>query len=58
MIKIAGVVLAGGNDYVEILVNLEGCHVEPCQLSLGVFRNLGEPELKNAIADPSSSPAE
>ncbi len=49
-VKVAGVVLgAGGSDYVEILVNLEGCHAEPCQFSLGVFRNASERELRNAI---------
>ncbi len=51
-IKVAGVVLgAGGSDYVEILVNLEGCHAQPCQFSLGVFRNASEATLKNAVAE-------
>ena len=51
-IKVAGVVLgAGGGDYVEILVNLEGCRVEPCQFSLGVFRNASEAALKNAVSE-------
>jgi hypothetical protein len=51
-IKVAGVVLgAGGSDYVEILVNLEGCRAEPCQFSLGVFRNASEATLKAALSE-------
>jgi hypothetical protein len=51
-VKVAGVVLgAGGSDYVEILVNLEGCHAGPCQFSLGVFRNASEHDLRNAVAE-------
>ena len=51
-IKVAGVVLgAGGGDYVEIVVYLEGCHAEPCQLVLGVFRNASAAMLKNAVSE-------
>ena len=51
-ITVAGVVLgAGGSDYVEILVNLEGCRAHPCQFSLGVFRNAPAGTLKSAIAE-------
>ena len=51
-VKVAGVVLsAGGSDYIEILVNLEGCHAEPCQFSLGVFRNVSEAAQKTAVAE-------
>jgi len=51
-LRIAGVVLgAGGSDYVEILVNLEGCRAEPCQFSLGVFRNASETALKDAVSE-------
>jgi hypothetical protein len=51
-IKVAGVVLgAGGSDYVEIIVNLEGCRAEPCQFSLGVFRNASEEVLKSAVSE-------
>jgi hypothetical protein len=47
-VKVAGVVLgAGGSDYIEILVNLEGCRAEPCQFSLGVFRNVSEAALED-----------
>jgi hypothetical protein len=51
-VRVAGVVLgAGGSDYVEILVNLEGCRAEPCQFSLGVFRNASEAELKHTFSE-------
>lgn len=30
---------AGGGQYVEVLVNIEGCHRQTCKVSLGVFRN-------------------
>ncbi len=36
-------VMHGGGDYVEVLLNIHGCRREPCQMSLGVFRN--QPEL-------------
>jgi hypothetical protein len=51
-VRVAGVVLgAGESDYVEILVNLEGCLADPCQFSLGVFRNAPAAALKSAIAE-------
>jgi hypothetical protein len=44
--KVAGVVLgAGGSDYLEIVVNVEGCQ-DPCQFALGVFRNASEADLQ------------
>lgn len=30
---------AGGGQYVEVLVNIDGCHRQTCKVSLGVFRN-------------------
>jgi hypothetical protein len=52
MLKVAGVVLgAGGSDYVELLVTIEGCRADPCQLSLGVFRNVSEAALKHAVSE-------
>ena len=47
----ARVLGAGESDYVEILVNLEGCRASPCQFSLGVFRNAPAGTLKSAIAE-------
>jgi hypothetical protein len=50
-VKVMGVILAGGGtDYVELLVNLEGCRAEPCRFSLGVFRNASEATLKREIS--------
>jgi hypothetical protein len=50
-ITVAGMVLgAGGSDYVEILVNLEGCRADPCQFSLGLPKRPVD-TLKSAIAE-------
>lgn len=49
-LKVAGVVFAGGGgDYVEILINIDGCPSEPCQFSIGAFRNGSEVELRDEI---------
>jgi hypothetical protein len=51
-VKVVGVVLgAGSGDYVEILVTIEGCAAEPCQFSLGVFRNSSEAAVKHAFSE-------
>ena len=51
-LEVTGVTInAGGSDYVEILFNIRGCHRQPCQVVLGVFRNLAESALESAIAD-------
>ena len=42
---------AGGGDYAEILLSLRGCRQEPCRMSLGVFRNMAEPELHADISE-------
>jgi hypothetical protein len=50
-LKVAGVVFAGGGaDYVEILINIDGCPSEPCQFSIGAFRNGSEVALRDEIA--------
>jgi hypothetical protein len=50
-IHIVGAVLGtGGSDYVEILVNIMGCADDPCQISLGVFRNVSEASLMGEIS--------
>ena len=41
---------AGGGDYVEVLLSLHGCRLAPCQMSLGVFRNMPELELRAEFA--------
>lgn len=51
-LKVAGVVFAGGGgDYVEILINIDGCPCEPCQFAIGAFRNRSEVELRDEIGD-------
>jgi len=51
-LKVAGVVFAGGGgDYVEILINIDGCPSEPCQFSIGAFRNSSEVALRDEIAE-------
>ena len=38
-LRVAGVVLsASGSEYAEVIVNLEGCRKENCQISVGVRR--------------------
>ena len=44
-------VVNGNSDsaYTEVLIKVDGCHVEPCQLTLGVFRTTPEPDLRLEI---------
>jgi len=49
-LKVAGVVFAGGgSDYVEILINIDGCPCEPCQFAIGAFRDGSEVALRDEI---------
>ena len=43
--------VAGGADgrYVEILVSIDGCASEPCQVEVGVFRDVPEARLRQEI---------
>ena len=51
-LRVAGVVLAGGgSDYVEILINIDGCPCEPCQFAIGAFRDGSENELRDQIGE-------
>jgi hypothetical protein len=51
-LKVAGVVFAGGGgDYVEILINIDGCPCEPCQFAIGAFRKGSEVELRDEIGE-------
>jgi hypothetical protein len=51
-LNVVGVTInAGGSDYVEIVVDVRGCHRESCQILLGVFRNVTEGALEAAISD-------
>ena len=50
-VKVAGVVFAGGSDYVEILINIDGCPCEPCQFAIGAFRDGSEVALRDEIGE-------
>ena len=43
-------VRAGGDDYVEILISLNNCEIEPCRVILGVFRDERSETLRSAIS--------
>ena len=39
-LRVVGVTTgAGGGEYAEILLNIEGCRKEPCRVTLGVLRD-------------------
>ena len=49
-LDVMGAVSGGGDsDYVEILLTVSGCASEPCQLTIGVFRNVSAEDLSSAI---------
>jgi hypothetical protein len=51
-LKVAGVVFSGGgSDYVEILINIDGCPCEPCQFAIGAFRDRSEVALRDEISE-------
>ena len=51
-LNVVGVTInAGGSDYVEIVVDIRGCHRESCQIVIGVFRNVTEAALESAISE-------
>jgi hypothetical protein len=40
----------GGGQYAEVILRALGCHEHPCQVSLGVFRDVSESALRAEIA--------
>jgi hypothetical protein len=51
-VRVFGTVLTTpGSEYVEVVVNIEGCHEDPCQLQLSVFRNVDVATLRKQISD-------
>lgn len=51
-VRVFGTVLTTpGSEYVEIVVNIDGCHEDPCQLQLSVFRNVDVTTLRKQISD-------
>ena len=51
-LQVVGVTLGGSADsqYVEVLINIDGCQAAPCRIELGVFRNLPEAMLREELA--------
>jgi hypothetical protein len=49
-LEVLGVTPAGGGHYAEVLLSLRGCPLPPCQIALGVFRNVPESELRAEFA--------
>ena len=41
---------AGGTAYVEILLEIRGCHADSCQVVVGVFRDVPEATLESDIS--------
>jgi hypothetical protein len=49
-LNVIGAVRGGDDsDYVEILLTVSGCASAPCQLTVGVFRNVSEEDLSTDI---------
>lgn len=48
-LQVVGVNLSGGSSYAELLVSIRGCSAEPCQVAVGVFRDIPEPSLRAEI---------
>ena len=43
-LEVMGITLGGGasSEYVEILINVNGCRSMPCQIEVGAFRDVAE----------------
>jgi hypothetical protein len=48
-LRVAGVTVGGDGEYTEVIIDLENCRSEPCRMSVGVFRNAPERELREQI---------
>ena len=44
-------VRAGGGDYVEILLSLKDCEIEPCRVIAGVFRDGDIATVRSAVSE-------
>jgi hypothetical protein len=49
-LEVSGIHINGGSGYSEVLMTIRGCRTEPCQIAVGVFRDLPEPALRQEIA--------
>ena len=51
-LSVLGIVNGSGDSaYTEVLIHIRGCHAEPCQIALGVFRTTRESDLRREIAE-------
>jgi hypothetical protein len=51
-LRVVGTVLtSSGSQYIEIVLRIEGCHQEPCLLSLGIIRNTDVEGLRTLIEE-------
>lgn len=51
-LEVVGVMLGGGGgEYAEVLLRVQGCQQLPCQVSLGVFRDVSEQALHQEIVE-------
>lgn len=51
-LRVVGVTLgAGGGEYAEVLLTIEGCRKEPCQIALGFLRNVPRSVVHTHIAE-------
>ena len=49
-LSVRGVTISGGDSgYTEIHVTVLGCHIEPCHMTLSVFRDVSEDALRRDI---------
>jgi len=49
-LAVSGVMFSGGGSgYSEVLITVRGCHAPPCQIALGVFRDIPEAALRDEI---------
>lgn len=49
-LQVVGVTLGGSDsDYVEVLINIHGCHSGPCRIQVGAFRDAGAAALREQI---------
>ena len=49
-LEVSGIHINGGSGYSEVLMTIRGCRPEPCQVAVGVFRDMPEPALREEIA--------
>ena len=50
-LQVVGASFDGGSDYVELVVNVDGCVLPPCRFSIAVFRNESARAIYRDIAE-------